>query len=238
MALKRESILKRLIPTGCQSLDMLLMGGLSTKALTLIYGEAETGKTTFTIQCAVNCARMGQKAMIIDSDGSFSSQRLIQIAQQDYEEIAEKIILTRPENFEQQSYIIDQLENILTEKVLLIAIDTVTSLYRAEIARKPKRVFELNRELSRQLAYLSQLAKTRETAILITSQVRSIIQTENLTVEPVATRVLKFWADTIINFKPTPQPHVFRAVLEKHPEQKRLKTCFFKITQKGITSCR
>ncbi len=238
MALKRESILERLIPTGCQTLDMLLMGGLPTKALTLIYGEAETGKTTFTIQCAVNCARMGQKAIIIDSDGSFSSQRLIQIAQQDYEETAEKIILVRPENFEQQSYVIDQLENILTEKTLLIAIDTVTSLYRAELAKNPKKTFKLNRELNRQLAYLSQLAKTRNLAVLATSQVRSIIQTKNLAIEPVATRVLKFWADIVINFKPTPQPHVFRAILEKHPEQKRLKTCFFKITQTGIASHR
>ena len=236
MALKRESILERLIPTGCQTLDMLLMGGLPTKALTLIYGEAETGKTTFTIQCAVNCARMERKAMIIDSDGSFSSQRLIQIAQQDYEEIAERIILARPENFEQQSYIIDQLENILTEKVLLIAVDTITSLYRIELAKNPKKTFMLNRELNRQLAYLSQLAKARNIVVIATSQVRSVIQTENLMVEPVATRVLKFWADIVINFKPTPQPHTFKATLEKHPEQKRLKTCFFKITQTGITS--
>ena len=213
---------------------MLLMGGLTTKTLTLIYGEAETGKTTFTIQCAVNCARMNQKAMIIDSDGSFSSQRLIQIAKADYDEVAEKIILARPENFEQQAYIIDELENILTEKVLLVAVDTITSLYRMELARKPKKVFELNRELNRQLAFLSQLAKTRKIAILITSQVRSVFQAENLTVEPVATRVLKFWADTVINFKPTMHPRIFKAVLEKHPEQKRLKTCYFRITQRGI----
>jgi len=222
------------IPTGCSSLDVLLMGGLAAGTLNLIYGEAETGKTTLTIQCAVNCGRMQLKTIFVDCDGSFSTQRLIQIASEDYEEIAENVILAKPENFKQQSYLIDQLEELVTKKVRLIAIDTVTSLYRTELAEKPKKVFELNRELNRQLAYLSQLAKTRKLVVLLTSQVRSIFQTEGVTVEPVATRVLKFWADTVIKLKPTEFPHIIKAILEKHPEQKRLKTCFLKITPKGI----
>ena len=72
--------------------------------------------------------------------------------------------------------------------------------------------------------------------VLLTSQVRSVLQTEGVIVEPVATRVLKFWADTVINLKPTARPHVIKAVLEKHPEQKKLKTCFLKITPRGITA--
>lgn len=236
LALTCETALRRIIPTGCSSLDRLLMGGLTAETLNLIYGEAETGKTTLTIQCAVNCGRMKLKTILVDCDGSFSTQRLIQIAPEDYEEIAEKIILAKPENFKQQSYLIDQLENLITEKVRLIAIDTVTSLYRAELAENSKKVFKLNRELNRQLAYLSQLAKTRKLIVLLTSQVRSVLQTEGVIVEPVATRVLKFWADTVINLKPTARPYVIKAVLEKHPEQKKLKKCFLKITPRGITT--
>jgi len=229
-----ESTLRRIIPTGCSSLDKLLMGGLTAGTLNLIYGEAETGKTTLTIQCAVNCGRMQLKTILIDCNGNFSTQRLIQIASEDYEEIAEKIILAKPENFKQQSYLIDQLEDLVTEKVRLIAIDTVTSLYRTELAEISKKVFKPNRELNRQLAYLSQLAKTRKLVILLTSQVRSVFQTKGILIEPVATRVLKFWADTVIKLKPTEFPHIIKAVLEKHPEQKKLKTCFLKITPKGI----
>ena len=34
-------------------------------------------------------------------------------------------------------------------------------------------------------------------------------------VRPVATRVLKFWADTIIAMKPTDYPQTIKAVVEK-----------------------
>ncbi|RJS79912.1 DNA repair and recombination protein RadB, partial [Candidatus Bathyarchaeota archaeon] len=40
------------ISTGCTSLDDLLGGGITSGSITLIYGEAETGKTSLAIQCA------------------------------------------------------------------------------------------------------------------------------------------------------------------------------------------
>ena len=221
------------ISTGCSTLDRLLEGGVQPKNLTLIYGEAETGKTTLALQCSVNCARMGMKTLYIDSDGSFTTQRLIQIAAHDYNQIAENILLAKPVSFQQQTYVIDQLEDLLTENVGLIVIDTITSLYRAELAENPKKTFRLNRELNRQLAYLAQTARVNKKAILITSQVRSIIQQQTLMIEPVATRVLKFWADVVLNLKPTAYRGIIEAILEK-PENRKLKKCFYKITRKGI----
>ena len=64
------------IQTGCISLDKLLGGGFLTGSLSLIYGEAETGKTSLAIQCVVNCARRGFKSLFIDNDGNFSYKRL------------------------------------------------------------------------------------------------------------------------------------------------------------------
>ena len=116
--------------TGCTSLDKLLTGGISVGNISLVYGEAETGKTTLAIQCAVNCARKGQKVVFIDADNSFSARRLSQIAYYDLEKLSPLIILLRPNNFQEQILAVDHLEDYLTEKVGLIVVDTFTSLYR------------------------------------------------------------------------------------------------------------
>ena len=226
---------RRIIPTGCGSLDELLEGGLPADGVSLVYGEAETGKTSLAIQCTVNCARMDYKTIFIDSDGMFTSKRLSQIAYYDYEEISPRIILMRPTSFQEQALVADHLEEYTTEKVGLIVVDTVTSLYRAELGGEQKESFALNRELNRQLACLAQIAKTRKIATLVTSQVRSILAQESVSMEPVATRVLKFWSDVVLNLKHSGQTRVVRAVLEKHPERKRLGSCYFRIEKTGIS---
>ena len=225
---------RRIIPTGCGSLDELLGGGLPADGVSLVYGEAETGKTSLAVQCTVNCARMNYKAIFIDSDGTFTPKRLSQIAYYDSEEISPQIILMRPTSFEEQALVADHLDEYITERVGLIVVDTVTSLYRAELGGVQKEAFALNRELNRQLACLAQIAKTRKIATLVTSQVRSILAQESVGIEPVATRVLRFWCDTVLNLKHSGQTRVVRAVLEKHPERKKPESCYFRIEKTGI----
>jgi len=225
--------LQRVIPTGCNPLDKLLQGGLPPGKVTLIYGEAETGKSTVALQCAINCARMGLKTFFVDSDGAFTTQRMMQIARQDYNDVAPNIVLTRPTEFRQQSHVIHWLENFLTKKFGLVIVDTITSLYRSELG-SPKKTFVLNRELNRQVAYLANIARTHGVAVLLTSQVRSTFQQGVAGVEPVATRVLKFWSDTVVNLKPTAQRRVIRVVLEKAPNLKEPESCFVWIGGTGI----
>ena len=126
-------LLQGVIPTGCNSLDKLLEGGLPLKKISLVYGEAETGKSSFAIQCAVNCARIGYKTIFIDSDGTFSTRRLSQIAYYDSEKVSPLIILVRPTTFQEQALAIDHLDEYITRKVGLVVVDTITSLYRVEI---------------------------------------------------------------------------------------------------------
>jgi DNA repair protein RadB len=174
------------IPTGSDRLDELLNGGLAPELMHLVYGEAETGKTTLAIQCAVNCARIGHKTVYLDSEGTFSAKRLIQIAAGDTKEIASYIILARPTSFNEQSALLDKLDSYLTEKVGLIVVDTITSLYSAELGEESKNTFKLNRELNKQMAYLAQIVKTRKIAMLVTSQVRSVFTAREVDFEPVA----------------------------------------------------
>lgn len=222
------------ISTGCVSLDKLLGGGIRKGEISLVYGEAETGKTSFAIQCAVNCARTDSKTIFIDADGTFSSRRLLQIAYRDIEKLSPLIILFRPTTFQEQTNVIDHLENYLTEKAGLVVVDTITSLYRVELGASPEETFKLNRKLNTQLAYLAQIAKTRKVAVLITGQVRSTLVEEQINVEPVATRVLKFWSDILLRFKRTGQIRVIKVLLEKHPKRKRPLSRFLMIDRTGV----
>lgn len=227
-------VLLKFVPTGCISLDKLLGGGFPTDGVSLIYGEAETGKTSLAVQCTVNCARRGYKSLFIDTDGTFSSERLSQIAEYDYEKISPLLIIMRPTTFQEQVKTMDQLEKMVNKKFGLIVIDTVTSLYRLEL-NDPNEAFASNRELNRQLAVLTQIAKTREVAILVVSQVRSIPLGEKVEMQPVATRVLDYWSDVVLDLKQTGQTRVIKVLREKHPTIKGTGFCYVKIERSGIS---
>ena len=222
------------IPTGCISLDKLLGGGFPTEAVSLIYGEAETGKTSLAVQCAVNCARRGSKSLFIDMDGTFSYERLSQIAEYDYRKISPLMIIMRPTTFQEQSRTIDQLEKVITNKFGLIVVDTVTSLYRVELD-DIEGMYAANRELNRQLAVLTQIVKTRGLAALVISQVRSVPFGETVEMKPVATRVLNYWSDIILDMKRTGQTRVIKVLREKHPSIKGTGFVYVNIESTGIT---
>ena len=222
------------ISTDCGKIDEFLKGGLPAEKVTLVYGEAETGKTTFAVQCAANCARQGYKTLFIDSDQTFSAQRLFQIVSEKDSEIPKLIILVRPNDFREQTAFADHLTDFLNGNFKLVVFDTVTSLYRLRIAESPSKTFELNRELNRQLAVLAQAARTEKIALLLTSQVHSVLNDVSVSIEPVATRVLKFWADTVIALKLTENPQIVQATLEKGPTNLAPMTCDLRIEETGI----
>lgn len=223
------------IPTNCEALDRILEGGFSIGEVSLIYGEEDTAKTTLAMQCAINCARLGYKTLFIDCDGTFSIERLAQLAL-DLERIAELIILSKPGDFSEQTMIIDRLPDYLTKNFGLVVVDTLTSLYRVKVAENPERVFELNRELNRQMAWLAQTAKTHKVAIIVVSQVTSVVDESFDNVMPVANRVLKFWADAIIAMKSTGNQRVIKAQVERKNRKETGGVCYLRIEETGLCS--
>lgn len=219
-------------PTGIECIDNAIGGGIQPQTITLIYGEPETGKSTLAMQCALHAAERDRKVLYVDCDNTFSAKRLSQLADDQFDKLAESIVLVKPRDFREQTALVDRIEDY-TVNVGLIIIDTFTSLYSAQAAAYPK-AFSLNRELNRQLAILAQTVKTRKISLVLTSQVRSIISEENAGVRPVATRVLKFWADLIIALKPAEYPQTIKATLEKSPQLSGQTMCYIQIGQGGI----
>ena len=230
------TLIKKVL-TGCSCIDSNLNGGISPGSVTLIYGEPETGKSTLAMQCAVNCAMQGYKTLFVDCDNTFSAKRLSQVALGKFEEIANLIILVKPADFKEQTAVIDRISEYTAKNFGLVVIDTFNSLYRAKVAESSGKAFRLNRELNRQLAILAQTAKTQKMPVVVTSQVRSVFDESYSSVAPVATRVLKFWADTIIFMKPTENPQTIKAVLEKKSEKAQEVDCYLRIDETGIRDC-
>ncbi len=202
------------IPTGCRGLDNLLSGGFARGEVTLIYGEAATGKTTAVIQAAIAAAKMGLKVLYLDSDHSFTQQRFHQIAGAESQEISPLIMLFLPETFSEQRTMVESLVNYVTPSLGLVVIDSMNSLYRAAFSSSES-IFSLNRDLSRQVAYLGELSSSRKIACILTSQVHARLTPPVGDIEPVARRTLFHFPRTILRLRNTPKAKVKEFVLER-----------------------
>lgn len=223
------------IPSRCEPLDALLAGGFTVGEITVVYGEAGTGKTTLTIQTAIEAARRDSKVLYIDTDHSFTHQRFSQLAGEDAEAVSEQILLFFPDTFSAQTTLVENIENYLTPSARLLVADTITSLYRLGLG-SAERTFSLNRELNRQLAYLSTVAVRHRLVVLLTSQVHARLDFPFGRIEPVARRTLAHWPRTIIRLKNTSEQSRKDIIVERTRGRQTTLRCSAKLTERGFES--
>ncbi|TRO55142.1 hypothetical protein E2P71_03155 [Candidatus Bathyarchaeota archaeon] len=224
------SLQKTRTPTGIHSLDELLGGGFHSHAINLIYGEATTGKTTLSLTTVFHhlSTDRSSKAVYLDIDNKLNTSRLQQIAKAQGENLLTRLQLFTPESYTMQGDALEHLPELRPGDLLII--DSITGLYRGE-TEDTEKTFKVNKELNRQLGYLSEIAKTTGSTILLTGQVRSILDTSQI--EPVAQRLLRYWSETITRLEKTANPSNRQAILEK-PNQTS-NPIILTINQTGIT---
>jgi|TARA_B100002003_G_C14022631_1_gene493109 DNA repair protein RadB len=219
------------VATGSKVLDKMLVGGYETDVVNTIYGPAGSGKTVLAMLCCLGVARSGKKVIYIDTENSFSVERLKQIAP-DYEKILSNMVFLKPVNFKEQKKAFEKLKNLVNDKIGLIVVDTIAMLYRIELGQKASEFYEINSSLGKQISYLSEIARKKNIPILITNQVYADFEKKGQ-VKLVGGDILKYGSKCLIELQITPQNNR-RAILKKHRSIAQEKSIYFKIVEGGV----
>ena len=218
------------VALGCRALDDLLGGGVEDGCITLLHGEAGSGKTNFCLQLARNVVRSGRKVIYIDTEG-VSMERLRQICGEDFELVAKNILFSEPYSFEEQEGLIEKAVRIAENnaEVGLIVIDSITMHYRLTMRDETRR--DERYSLTRQIARLLKVSRTRGIPVVVTSQVYTDIDTGRYM--PLGGHMLSHNAKTIIRLEKV-GPSQRASVLEKHRNKEEGSRAVFRITGRGL----
>jgi DNA repair protein RadB len=209
----------------------MLEGGYENDIITTVYGPAGSGKTILAMLCSIVMARSGKKVIYIDTENSFSIERLKQVAN-DYRKILDNIVFLKPVNFEEQKKSFEKLKDLVNDKIGLIVVDTIAMLYRIELGQNQDQAYEINSSLSQQILYLSEIARNKNIPILVTNQVYSNFD-EKGKVNIVGGDILKYGSKCLIELQITPQNNR-RLILHKHRSIPQERSIYFKIVHTGV----
>ena len=215
------------IPTGCSSFDELLGGGLEKGSVTLLYGEAGTGKTNFGLQTAYLMAKAGLKTAYVDTEG-LSSDRIEQIFKE--KEYIKDLLVFQVHSFEEQTDRIPKVCRLCSanDKIGLVVVDSMTMFYRLHSDDMSAR-----NEFIKQTEMLLNAARKNEVPVLLTSQVYTNIGSG--TVEFLGGNALHHNAKTIIRLDKRPNGRR-TAVIVKHRSLPEGRSANYRITETGIDS--
>lgn len=232
------------ISTGSELLDELLGGGIYTGEITEISGEFAAGKTQICFHMSINVQLNQEKGGLnggvyyIDTEGTFSSTRIAQIAQSNGlnpDDFLKNIAVTRTYNSDHLIFLVMNVEKLIKERnIKLFIIDSIASHFRAEYTGNEKLVSR-QQAVMKLAETLKQLVGRLDIAIVVTNQVIATID-ENIFDKSPHPALGFAWAH---------RPHQ-RILLRKGRGQARIarlydssrlpdRECIFFITEKGIS---
>lgn len=227
---KKES---NILDSGCESINELIKGGYEKNIITTVYGPAGAGKTNLMLIALCNAIKHGQKVLYVDTEGSFSVERVNQILP-DFAEKAKLVTFLRPYTFDEQKQAILKVKETVEKspkEFSVIIIDSIAMLYRLEVGKTLDVTF-VNKELGLQLGLLTEITRKYAIPILITNQVYSDFDNPN-GIKMVGGDLLKYTSKCLIELKKG--HHGLRvATLIKHRSLPEGREVAFRIIQSGI----
>jgi len=177
--LKQRQTVHRLT-TGSQVLDNLLGGGLETQTITEFYGEYGSGKSQICHQLCINVqlpqeqGGLNAAALYIDTENTFRTERLVQMAQHlglEPTEAAKNVIVADAYTSDHQIFLLENADKIIKENnIRLIIIDSLTSHFRSEYVGRETLALR-QQKLNKHMHKLIRLARAFNAAAVVTNQV-------------------------------------------------------------------
>ena len=235
-----------------------LLRSLEPGAITTFYGAPGSGKTNLCLLAALACVQANGRVVYIDSEGGFSRERASQLCRASglsLERFLRSVELLEPKDLAAQGAAIRRLAAV---KADLIILDSAVALYRAEYAEvlgkkpapapgpaSPERrksreerraelapILDANRELSRQLSFLSQLSRERSIPVLITAHsYRDFSSGEE---HPIGGDALRYWSKALVFLERTGRMSERKATLIKHRSLPEGGSVKFLLAEEGI----
>lgn len=203
--------------TGSQQLDSIIQ---YDSKITMIYGQAATGKTTMAKLAAMQAAKEGKKVIFIDSENGFSIDRFRQLAGPDYIKYFDNLIFFKPGNMQEQRKTIKSLIPIIEAgKIGLVIIDTIGIHYRIERSKDEKYA---NKSMDEAIRIFRWIV-SKNIPVIMTNQVYSDL---NNNVKNVGGNILFNACNLVIHLEKEP-----RILVLKKPTGKEAK---FEIIETGL----
>ena len=213
------------IPVGCGAFDNLLGGGIECGSVTLLYGEAGTGKTNICLQTAYNVVKSGKKVAYLDTEG-LSTERMKQVFRDD--ELLKGLLVFHIHSFEEQADRVVKAVRLTeaNDRIGLIVVDSLTMYYRLHMDDNSART-----ELTRETEMLLTAARKSDVPVMITSQVYANISTGG--VEFLGGHGLHHNAKTIIRLDKRNNGRR-TAVIMKHRSLPEGRSVNYRIVETGV----
>ncbi|MEA3457785.1 MAG: DNA repair and recombination protein RadB, partial [Candidatus Thermoplasmatota archaeon] len=209
----------------CKPLDDLLGGGIESKMITKIYGEAGSGKTNLCLQASRECANNGKKVAYIDSEGA-SLERLGQICKDySYEKILKNILFFSPSSLGDQEKMVKNAINV--QDLDLLIIDTINLFYRINLEEDKEGAM---RSFTRQMANLQIAVREKDFHAIVVEQVYT---DKNGDIKPFTNRDTEHMVKATVRLEKIGIGRR-QATIIKHRSQPEEKKAIFKITAKGL----
>lgn len=170
------------LSTGSDNWNKILGGGFESSSVSEVYGEFRCGKTQLSHTMCVTaqlpkCDSGAEgKVAIIDTEGTFRPERIMQIAERfnvDPEQAIENIIIHRAKNSEHQHEILCSMaEQFSTGDYRLLIVDSILNLFRSDYTGRGE-LSERQQKLAQHLRKLAECAEEFNIAVFMTNQVQS-----------------------------------------------------------------
>jgi len=126
--------------TGSSEFDRIMGGGIETGVITELIGEFGSGKTQICYTLSVLAQRpveeggLGGRVCVIDTEGTFLPERIVQIAEArgyDPQEILSNILIARAYNSDHQIMLVKNLPQVCQEHdVKMVIVDSMIGHFR------------------------------------------------------------------------------------------------------------